>query len=448
MPYSRQLYLALACFVASCSDAPRRPNVLLISIDTLRADRLGCYGSTRGTSPRIDELAAQATVFEAAHSSSAWTLPSLCTLMTGLAPSTHGATQLDSMLPPEHRTLAEHLLRAGYDTAIVASHIFLTEHYGLQQGFNLVDEELLVAASDFNRSITSPQVSERGIRFLDAKALGAQAAGHSTATPWFLWLHYFDPHAEYMKHEGISERFGTETQSDLYDGEIAFTDLHVGRVLEALQRTGLAENTVVVITADHGEEFGEHGQQRHGNHLHQEVVRVPLIVQLPPPLRPTAAPPPRVPEVVGTIDLLPSLLDLCELPKAEGLHGRSFVPLLRGESMAPREILMVVSWRNAQDMRALRTGSWSYHEYEYPKAQPTGLYRLDHDPFEQRDLCGTLPAEATARATRLQQLRAQAQTDAARWPTAPRAAAAADTARQLQSIGYAGEHGTTQEEPR
>lgn len=447
MPYSRLFCTALACFVASCSDAPKRPNILLISIDTLRADRLGCYGYARNTSPSIDAFAAQATVFDAAHSSSAWTLPSLCTLMTGLAPSTHGATQLDSLLPAEQRTLAEHLLRSGYDTAIVASHAFLTEHYGLQQGFNLVDEDLVVAASDFNRSITSPAVSDRGIRFLDAKALDAQA-GHDTTNPWFLWLHYFDPHAEYMQHAGVSERFGTDTQSNLYDGEIAFTDAHVGRVLEALQNNGLADNTLVIVTADHGEEFGEHGQQRHGSHLHQEVVRVPLIVRLPQHLRQVSGQLARVPAVVGTIDLLPTILDVCTLPVPTGLHGQSLTPLLRGEHMAPREILMEVSWRANQDMRALRTGEWSYHAYDYPRARPTGLYNIGADPYEQSDLCGALPTDAATHAARLEELRLQARADAARWPSAPRAAAAADTARQLQSIGYAGEDGTAQEEPR
>ncbi|MFN0008802.1 MAG: sulfatase, partial [Planctomycetota bacterium] len=306
--------MVAACATAlllSCEPSGGRPNVLFVSIDTLRADHLGCYGWPRPTSPNLDALASKSVVFESAQSSSSWTLPSLASLMTSMQASAHSCDQIASRLDPSYTTMAEILRDSGYDTAFVASHVFLSAGYGLQQGFTHVDTRILQDES----AITSPAVTDWGLAWLHDKAAA------DDGVPWFLWLHYFDPHAPYLVHEGISERFGTETDLDRYDGEIAFTDQHLGRLLEAFERLGLAENTILVVVADHGEEFGEHGVQGHGYDLHEEVVRGPLIVRAP------GIAPRRVSEVVPTVDVMPTLLELCGARGRNEVEGRSLLPL-------------------------------------------------------------------------------------------------------------------------
>ncbi len=365
----------------ACDETAARPNVLLITIDTLRADHLGCYGYGRPTSPEIDRLAAQGVVFEAAQSSSSWTLPSLASIHTALLSTTHGCWKIESRLEPEYTTLAETLRDAGWDTAMVACHIFLSAQYGLQQGFTHVDDALVRPPADAAQAISSPGVSQRGIRFL-----GQQAAAGADA-PWFLWLHYFDPHDEYLPHAGFSERFGTEREIDLYDGEIAFTDHHVGRVLRRLEELGLAENTVIVLTSDHGEEFGEHGHMRHGYTLYEPAVRIPLIVRAPG----LAAR--RVPDVVSNVDILPTVLGLCGVryeraPGAKCAHplqGRTLDPLLRGAPDAAREAVSEVRWHDGQDMRALRAGDWKYLEHRVRGVDQDLLFDLAADPGEAHD---------------------------------------------------------------
>jgi arylsulfatase A-like enzyme len=249
------LSICALCIALSCTPKAKRPNVLFISIDTLRADHLGTYGYARGTSPRIDAFAKTACVFESAQSSASWTLPSIASLMTSLYSTTHGCWKIESRLEPEYTTFAEVLRDSGYDTAMAVPHLFLSAQYGLQQGFTHVDDTLIRTGADSDQAISSPGITERGLAFIEEKAKV------NDGVPWFLWLHYFDPHDAYLPHAGFSERFGTEKEIDLYDGEIAFTDDHVGRVIERIDALNLAPDTIVVIVADHGEEFGEHGSR-------------------------------------------------------------------------------------------------------------------------------------------------------------------------------------------
>lgn len=389
------LVLGLALATACAPDAPKRPNVLLITIDTLRADHLGAYGYARPTSPKIDAFAARSTVFENAHSSASWTLPSLSSIHTSLLSTTHGCWKISSRLEPEFTTAAEILRDVGYDTAMVACHIFLSAQYGLQQGFTHVDDELVRPPSDAAEAISSPGVTERGVRFLERKAAAKDES------PWFLWLHYFDPHDTYLPHEGFSETFGIVEEIDLYDGEIAFTDHYVGLVLQRLAELGLEDETIVVITSDHGEEFGEHGFKRHGYTLYQEAVRIPLVVRVP------GAASGRVPEVVGNVDVLPTLLEACgiELKSVQGatcaheLEGRSLLGAIRGtRALEPREVVAEVRWHDGQDLRMVRDGAWKLIE-DQSKDQTrdqSALYDLGADPAEATDLRESAAARAKA----------------------------------------------------
>jgi len=320
---------------------------------------------------------------------------------------------------------------------MVACHIFLSAQYGLQQGFTHVDDELVRPPSDAAEAISSPGVTERGVRFLERKA----AAGEDS--PWFLWLHYFDPHDTYLPHAGYSEQFGTQEEIDLYDGEIAFTDHYVGLVLRRLAELGLEEDTIVVITADHGEEFGEHGFKRHGYSLYQEAVRIPLVVRVP------GATPRRVVDVVGNVDVLPTLLETCGIDVhtvagascAHELEGRSLLATIRGTgTLAPREIVSEVRWHDGQDLRMVREGPWKLIEDQSvgQEKDQTALYDLATDPTEHADA----REREAARALALRDLVLHRIGRALRWagcyPLVEPYTPTAGDMQQLESLGYAG----------
>jgi arylsulfatase A-like enzyme len=269
--------------------------------------------------------------------------------------------------------MAEILRDSGYDTAFVASHLFLNAGHGLQQGFTRVDTRIL----QDEMAITSPAITDWGVQWLEDKA-----AVHDHV-PWFLWLHYFDPHAPYLLHEGISEKFGTEKDVDKYDGEIAFTDQHLGRLLDAFERLGFAKNTVVVIVADHGEGFGEHGPPGHGYNLNEEVVHVPLVLRAP------GVAPLRVPGVVPTVDLMPTLLELCGAHSSQEIEGRSLGPILRGEedpSAPKREAFSEVRWKFGDDLACLRRGPWKYVAGMRGEETVELLYDHAADPGETQNV--------------------------------------------------------------
>ncbi|MCY2960916.1 MAG: sulfatase [Planctomycetota bacterium] len=431
-------FSALGLLVCGCGPTPKRPNVLLITIDTLRADHLGTYGYPRPTSPQIDAFAARSAVFENAHSSASWTLPSLASIHTSLLSTTHGCWKISSRLEPEFTTAAEVLRDAGYDTAMVACHIFLSAQYGLQQGFTHVDDELVRPPSDAAEAISSPGVTQRGVRFLERKA----AAGEDV--PWFLWLHYFDPHDSYLPHEGYSEKFGTKEEIDLYDGEIAFTDHYVGLVLKRLAELGLEDDTIVVITADHGEEFGEHGFKRHGYSLYQEAVRIPLVVRVP------GAAARRIPEVVGNVDVLPTLLAACQIPMksvqgancAHELEGRSLLDAIRGTAaLSEGQVVAEVRWHDGQDLRMVREGPWKLIEDQSRKQQrdQDALYDLAADPHEATDLRARENARAALMAEMVLHRLGRAIQWAGCYPLVEPYTPTAGDMQRLQDLGYAGE---------
>jgi choline-sulfatase len=371
----RALFLLAVGAVLACGREAPRPNLLFISIDTLRADHLGTYGWKRPTSPNLDAFAAKSVVFENAQSASSWTLPSLASIMTSLQESTHRCEKDAARLDPSYTTMAEILRDAGYDTAFVASHLFLNAGHGLQQGFTRVDTRIL----QDELAITSPAITDWGLQWLEDKA-----AVHD-GVPWFLWLHYFDPHAPYLLHEGVSEKFGTEQEIDKYDGEIAFTDQHLGRLLAAFERSGLAANTIVVIVADHGEEFGEHGRQGHGYDLHEEVVHVPLVLRVP------GIAPRRVSGAVPTVDLMPTLLELCGAHAVHEIDGRSLTPLLQGEPGPAREAFSEVRWKFGDDLASLRRDPWKFIEGRRGEEAVEMLFDHSVDPTETKNVLAEHP---------------------------------------------------------
>lgn len=352
LPFNRASLAAaiLACLLSCTPQSPTsldRPNVLLITVDTLRRDHLEPYGYKRATSPRLSAFAVDAIVFEDAQSQAPWTLPSLASLMTGLETSAHGCRTFYDALAPSYETLPERLFATGYDTGAVASHVFLGRDYGLDQGFVHFDDELVLEMTRSDEVISSPKVTEKGIAFLEAQA-EAQTAG-TTDHPFMLWLHYFDPHADYLRHAEISGKFGTKRPVDLYDGEIAFTDRAIGRVLDTLQASGLDKNTIVIFTADHGEEFGDHNGIDHGHTLFAELLDIPLIIRAP------GFEPARVEQMVRSIDVANTLCELLGIAPLEESQGLSLVPLMKGEDLVVPASLAELERNAALSSRALVT---------------------------------------------------------------------------------------------
>ncbi len=290
----------LAFALSGCS-AEKRYSVILICVDTLRPDHLGYNGYTRNTSAALDALAREGVRFNTCYSVAGWTLPSMATILTGVYPRDHGATDFHWSMDPAVPTLASILRRQGYDTRAYVSHVFLKPIYGFGEGFRSFDYSVLNVGNPHEVS-TAKELTDLVIADLPA-----------TKKPFFIWAHYFDPHFAYLSHTEWAQ-FG-DRDVDRYDQEVAFTDRHISRLLDELKRRGLDDETIVVFTADHGEEFGEHGGGYHDT-LHEEVVRCPLVIRAPfltPGVNETIA---------EQIDFVPTILGLLKIPVPEGLPGK------------------------------------------------------------------------------------------------------------------------------
>lgn len=340
--------LFVLCLGAACgrdSALDRKPNVLFITIDTLRADHLGVYGHARPTSPRIDEFAESAVVFEEAFSHSSWTLPSFATMLTSTYAQTHGCAQFHHALDESFTTFPEILAQAGYRTGAVTSHVFVGKRHGLLQGIEWIDDSLVLDLEASHEQISSPAVTEKGIRFLEE-------AARNRGEPWMLWLHYFDPHELYRRHPETAAAFPGDDDASLYQGEIAFTDSWIGKVFDALDRLDLADDTIVILTSDHGEEFQDHGSNRHGQSVYREVLHVPFLFRAP------GVAPRRIPEQVRTVDLLPTLLDLVGLPVPWYAQGASLAPAMRGEPLRELPVYAEVRLREDFIAEAIQANGW------------------------------------------------------------------------------------------
>jgi choline-sulfatase len=419
-PTARLLSLCLASAAAGCG--PRRapapppaPNVLLVTIDTLRADRLGCYGRATAETPAIDGLARGGLLFRRAYTPVPLTLPAHATMLTGLEPAAHGLLD-NGMVARElgAPTLAERLAAAGYDSAaFVAAHV-LNRVFGLDRGFALYDD--------------GPPEADDGEGFFHGVA---DARGRVDAAlewlrrprpgPFFLWVHLYDAHAPHVAPEGFGARF-----ADVYDGEIAYVDTQVARLLRALDTTGAADRTLVVVTSDHGEAFGEHGEQTHGILLHDATLHVPLVLRLPGRV-PAGASSDRV---VGLADLAPTVLGLAGLPPDPRGHGVS----LLSEPKTERPLWAASEYPARQygwaPLRALRSGGLKYVEAPRPE-----LYDLARDPGELRNLAAERVDEAARWSARLREVeRALSAQGTGRAP----AEADAETRERLAALGYGG----------
>ncbi|HKE17340.1 MAG TPA: sulfatase-like hydrolase/transferase [Kofleriaceae bacterium] len=348
-------------------------NVLLITIDTVRYDHttMGGYGKRTGreTTPNLAKLARRSVSFTFANAPAAGTMASVPAILT--SKFFHSGIALDEKgikrgwpprLKSQNLLVSELFKAAGYRTGAILTHEWFGD-WGLEQGWDSYDD--IVPTSD-PYGTTSDRLTDAALSWL------ARASGQK----WFLWLHYIDPHGRYVAHPG-ERSFGT-TEEDLYDGELAFTDKHLGRLLEEMGRMPDADHTIIVVTSDHGDGFMEHGFINHGMALYRELLNVPLIVYVP------NAEPREVGGAVSPLDILPTLVDLCHLdPRGAQFEGESLVPQLFYRQDASDRV--VFSETNAQHtLRAVITGK-SKLIYDL-KANVYELYDLVADPWEKKNL--------------------------------------------------------------
>ncbi len=394
---------------AACSRRPAAPqNILLITLDTTRADHIGAYGDSAAQTPNLDALAADGVLFERAISSAPITLPAHASLFTGSHPFAHGVRNNGSfVLTGAAPTLATVAHDAGYRTAAFVSAFVLDRRYGLGRGFDDYDDRF--------------PLERRG----EATAAAAEswlAANARSGRPFFLWLHFYDPHDPYDPPPPYRDAFAARP----YDGEIAYTDANVGRVIARLRQRDLTDSTIVAVVGDHGESLGEHGEATHAMFVYESDVRVPMLLSAPGRL-PRGR---RVRALVRAIDLAPTLVALAALPPIPGAQGTNLLPLINGAAAGPAdayaETYFPWLFMNWAELRSIQDGRWKYIDAPEPE-----LYDLASDPAEQTNLAAREPARAAALGRALEAIAARSR---------PIASAAIDreTQRKLAALGYVG----------
>ncbi len=435
----------------TAATAPR-PNVLIYLIDALRTDRLGCYGNPRGLTPHLDAFAARALLFERAVAQAPWTRPAVASLFTGLGPLRHGVRTLNDRLPAAAETLAERLQAAGWRTAAFSTNAHVTRETGFDQGFD-----------HFDFSPEEPESEALNRRFLawldgaasSGRAVGAAGAGAGAGAPFLAYLHALDPHAPYTPPADLRARFapgvrpraGTRfgvrrayaargpararmvaDMAQLYDAEVAANDRAFGALLDALARRGLLDSTLVVLLADHGEEFDEHGALGHGNNLHEETVRIPLLLRLPGQARGR-----RFRGVAQQIDVLPTVLAQAGLAAPAALPGADLVRIARGAAAGERPAISHLTYSDRAALSVV-LGAWKLIQPLSPASGTAPrLYDLSADPRETTDLAARNPVRAAHLAAFLRAERLAARGGGF---AAERATLDEESRRALEALGY------------
>jgi len=402
----------------------RGANVLLVTIDTLRADHVGAYGSTRGVTPTLDRLAAEGLRFETTYTHVPLTLPSHTALMTGAYPFVNGVRdngsfRFDGGVP----TLATTLKAAGYRTGAFVGAFVLDARFGLNAGFDVYDDKYGSRPAGGELSVLerpADKVLSAAVSWItDAGRVRDAGIVRDTSQPWFAWAHLYDPHEPYDPPEPFRARYA----SDPYSGEIAFADAQLGAALDRLTQTGHLAHTLVIVAADHGESLGDHQERTHGLFAYDSTLRVPLVLWAPPVVQPGV-----FRGVARLVDVMPTVLDLVAVI-APAPSGRSLRPFVSGER-APDdpgsyfETLNANLTRNWAPLAGLVSGGFKLIDLPIPE-----LYDLGADPGEQVNLYGRRQEIAKPIERQLDSLRAGAKPVAATQVDR-------DTVQRLQSLGY------------
>jgi arylsulfatase A-like enzyme/uncharacterized membrane protein YbhN (UPF0104 family) len=390
-----------------------KPNVILLIVDTMRADRLGCYGYAKQTSPVLDRFAEESILFEQAVVQASWTRPSIATILSGLYPSTHRAISKVSVMPDEVPTLAEAFRDAGYRTAGFANNINIAPMFGFGQGFTeyhhlkpsyffkATESAAKLSLYDILRMVRERFISKSKFvdhYYRDAEYVTEKATRwlreNKRSGPFFLFLHYMDPHDPFFIHPYNGKGYARVSMphpplemahelSDTYDGEITFWDHSFSELVEFLREDDLLDESIVVVTADHGEEFAEHGGWWHGTTLYEEQILVPLIIRLPDASQGGL----RVNHQVRLLDLAPTLLDRCGIPVPGTMQGLS----LRWENPEFAGIEYIYAEEDLEGclLEAVRTETWKLvkaNQGNRRNLEPLELYDLASDPLERRSI--------------------------------------------------------------
>jgi arylsulfatase A-like enzyme/Tfp pilus assembly protein PilF len=428
-------HLPLAMTLACSEPAPvarlRAHNVLLVTIDTFRADRVGT-----GVAPTIDRLAAAGTHFTAARTAVPLTLPSHATIHTGLLPPAHGVRQngIDA-LADTHQTIARLLKTAGYDTGAFVGAFVLDRRFGLAQGFDTYDDRIPRdpnATERLEAERPASAVIDSAIAWLDRRTRDQgprtdQGPRPKAQGPFFMWIHLYDPHAPYNP----PSEFRARSRSP-YDGEIAYADAQLGRLLEWLRARGEIDRTLIVVAGDHGEGLGDHGERTHGMLLYDSTVRVPLIVVAP------GRPAGRRDDPVSLTDLAPTILRAAGVAVPDVMKGRDLLSTVRLKAdttetdrlkpdrdrdlYSETEYPLVAGW---SPLQALTDGRWM----AIRAGASTEVYDLQNDPREEHDVAAAQPAIAAAMASRAEVLHTSETSSQAH-------TISADARERLRTLGY------------
>ena len=392
-------------------------NVVLVTIDTLRADRLACYGYSRIQTLTLDRLAKRGVLFENAVSQVPLTPPSHASMFTGAYPTVHKVRDTGGfVLDPSQRTLAEILKAHGWETGAIVGASVLGRQFGFNQGFDYYDDQMPKPQA----GMAAPEFPERSGKVVVDRAL--EWMGQRSRTPFFLWVHLYDPHAPYDPPLEFKRKYAARP----YDGEVAYVDVELGRLFDQIEKKFSLAQTLIAVVSDHGESLSEHGEYSHGVFLYDSTLRIPFLLAgagVPPGLR--------VRQQARTVDLAPTLLELLGGEAPAGCQGTSLVPAFSGqgisttysyaESLYPK---INMGWA---ELRSVRTSKWKY--IQAPQAE---LYDLEHDPGEITNVIQRFPEEAQRLKYRLGEIIGQGQGP----EKVELKLMNSETEKQLRSLGY------------
>ncbi len=414
------LTAALAGGAFWASRAVRRPNVLLVSIDTLRADRIGSYGYSAGQTPVLDALAAHGLRFAQATTVAPLTLPAHASLLTGTFPTFHGVRDNGQFyVGDEQIALAEVLKAQGYRTGGFVGAFVLDRRWGVAQGFDTYFDDFDL--SKYQLAVGIDAAQRPGNEVVDRALTWMREPSDA---PFFAWVHLYDPHAPYAAPEPVAARFPA-TMHGAYDAEVAFVDQQVGRLIDALGDA--RDNTIIVVTGDHGESLGEHQEQQHGFFVYDAVTQVPLVITGP------GISPRVVSDQVRIVDVMPTVLEAVGVTTPRNVQGVSLLPAARGERLDL--LALAESWYPRyhygwSELTAVRDG-----RYKFIAAPRRELYDLQNDPAEQKNLAGENPQRADALERALRDMTAT--TAGAAKPRAPQEVDP-EVEERLRALGYVG----------
>jgi arylsulfatase A-like enzyme/Flp pilus assembly protein TadD len=421
----RVVFLLIAASALAWAQRPAgvkpAPNVVFITIDTLRPDHLGCYGDKQIRTPNIDGLASEGVRFERAYTPVPVTLPAHTVIFTGTYPMLSGMHDFSgNKLNTSQPTLASVLEQHGYATGAVIGSAVLDSRFGLNQGFDFYYDHF-----DFNRLQESnlEEMKRQGGAVADA---ALDWLGKNYPHKFFLWMHLYDPHYPYRPPAPYSEQYKDRP----YDGEIAFADAQVGRLITFLKAKGLYRNTVIVLVGDHGESLGEHGEKTHGFFIYNSTLHVPAIVRLPGVPRPKV-----VPEIVSLADLMPTVLHVLKIDVPSQVQGVNLLPMMDANKSEDSRNLYAETFLprlhfNWSELRAVET-----EKYQFIDAPKPELYDLSQDPGETHNLYADKKAVAEELRARLAKLISQY---SAGQELAEKTGLDPALMERLKSLGYAG----------